>query len=160
MEDRLSCAEMLERLDTEYRQLRRTLARLTREQMLQPNVIGVWSVKDMLAHLVFWNRFPVDEVGAALCGEFFVYPTRSSDEINARAVRLFQGKSLEETLIDFERSYGEVVALIETLPDEALEQDNPPEQSLDETIHGAFANNTYEHWLIHEAQVRKWLERQ
>src|ERR671938_80477 len=41
--------------DTDTR-LELLLARLSVEQMNQPGAVGVWSVKDVLAHIAFWER--------------------------------------------------------------------------------------------------------
>jgi hypothetical protein len=51
------------------------------------------------------------------------------------------------------------VNAIEALPDDAFEDGSALEQSLGETVHGVFANNTYEHYPIHEGQLRAYAER-
>ena len=51
-----------------------------------------------------------------------------------------------------------VKGMVENLPDEAFEPGNRIEKTLNETIHGALANNTYEHWPMHEAQIRAWMD--
>ncbi len=159
MEERLSREEILSRLQSEYDRFTATLARLTPEQMLEPGAVGYWSVKDLLAHLVYWNVYPVEEIEAAVRGEAFEHPEGTGDEINARAVAQYQGFDLNAVCAAFETTYNTVYETVQQLPNEAFEPDNRIEQALDETIHGALANNTYEHWPIHEQQVREWIER-
>lgn len=158
MEDRLERREILQRLRAEHRRLSAALEQLTPAQVMQPDVVGYWSVKDVVSHLVFWNQFAVAEVNAAGSGKAHPHPPGTGDEINAQAVAEHDGRDWGEVHSQFEQSCEQVITLVETLPDEAFEPDNRIEQILEETIHGALANNTYEHWPMHEAQIRMWME--
>ncbi|MBA3871366.1 MAG: maleylpyruvate isomerase N-terminal domain-containing protein [Anaerolineae bacterium] len=157
MEERLSRQEILRRLTLEHQRLVDTFARLTPEQWIAPNVVGTWTAKDVIAHLVFWNRFPVQELRAAAKGTSVIYPEGTGDEINARAVASFQGWTAETVRSAFEQSYAELLDCVKTLPDSAFEADSLFEQALGDTVEGALANNTYEHWPVHEAQIRTWI---
>jgi hypothetical protein len=150
---------MLRRLDTEYSRLKAALARLTPEQAVTPNVVGTWSVKDVIAHLIHWTRFPVNEVKAALLGDTFIFDDRSEDEINAANVALNAHRSLEEVVAQFDTAYQNLIEFLHILPESAFEPRNTLEETLDETLHGTFANNTYEHYPIHEAQIREYADR-
>jgi uncharacterized protein (TIGR00369 family) len=156
MSERLSRKDILRRLKAEYWRLKMTLAGLTPAQMLEPNVVGMWSIQDVMAHLVFWNRYVVAELEAALQGHQYEFDHSDQDAINAKAVALYADRSLEETLADFDSAYQAVVQVVESLPERAFEPDNPLEQALEDTISGALGNNTYDHYPIHEAQIRAW----
>jgi uncharacterized protein (TIGR03083 family) len=160
MEARLSRSEILGRLEAEYQRLLDTVLSLTPAQATQPGVIGEWSVKDMLAHLIYWNMLPVNELQFALRGERFRDIDETSDQINARMVAQYRHYTLDEVLSTFANSYTLVWDTISHLPEAAFEPGNPIETALDETIHGAVANNTYEHWPIHQAQIAEWLAQQ
>jgi uncharacterized protein (TIGR03083 family) len=155
--ERLNKAQILARLHAEYEHLQATLAKLTAEQMLQPNVVGVWSVKDVTAHLVFWNRYPVIELQHALEGKPYEFDHSKLDEHNARAVAEYAGRSVQETLADFEATFRQVVQAIEALPDTAFEAGNELERILDDTVSGAFGNNTWEQYREHGDQIRGWM---
>ena len=158
MEERLPREEILRRLALEYQRLMETFARLTPEQWTAAGAVGTWTAKDVMAHLVFWNRFPVQELQAAITGEAFAHTSGTTDEINAQSVASFQGWTPEAVRSAFEHSYAEVLDCVKSLPHTAFEAGSAIEESLDETVHGALANNTYEHWPIHEAQIRAWIE--
>ncbi len=160
MEDRLSRDEILRRLSLEHQRLMDTFARLTPEQWVAAGAVGIWTAKDLLAHLVYWNHFSTDELRAAIIGTTYPHPEGTGDEINARAVASFEGWTAEAVRSAFEHSYSELITLVESLPTNAFEAGSSIEQALDETIHGALANNTYEHWPMHEAQIREWIESQ
>jgi len=158
MEERLSRDEILQRLGLEYQRLMATFARLTPEQWTEVGAVGSWTAKDVMAHLVFWNRFPVQELEAAIMGSSLAHPEGTDDEINARTVASFKDWTAEAVRSAFEHSYGELVECVKSLPKSAFEVGSPIEQALDDTVEGALANNTYAHWPIHEAQIRAWLD--
>lgn len=160
MEERLERGEILQGLRAEHRRLSATLEQLTPAQVVQPNVVGYWSVKDVVSHLVFWNQFAADEVNAAVAGKAHPHPPGTGDEINAQAVAEYDSRDWYEIFSLFEQSSEQIITLVETLPEEAFEPGNRIEQVLEETIHGALANNTYEHWPMHEAQIRAWMATQ
>jgi hypothetical protein len=156
MEERLSRAEILERLHTEYSRLMNTTAALTPEQQLEPGVVGTWSVKDVLAHLIFWTQLPVDEIEYAGRGEKYEFD--HNDDINTRTVAAYQDVPLETVMNQLNDAFERVVRLVENLPDTAFEPDNALECLLEETIAGTLNNNTYDHYALHEAQIRAWVE--
>lgn len=160
MEERLGRDEILRRLEIEHNRLMDTVYRLTLSQLAQPWVVGAWSVKDVLAHLVYWNVFVVQEIEAAVNEEAFEHPQGTTDEINARAVEQYRGFKPDVMVRMCDVTCGMVKTMMQNLPDDAFEPGNRIEQLLDETIHSALANNTYEHWPIHEAQIRAWLDTQ
>jgi uncharacterized protein (TIGR03083 family) len=157
MDTRLDKADILNLLHTEYGRLQATLAKLTPEQMLQPNVVGYWSVKDVLAHLVFWNRYPVMELQHALQGKIFEFDHSEPDRINAVAVAQYEARSLDDVKADFAETFKEIVAAIEALSDADFASSSQLEQALGDTVAEAFSNNTFEHYPLHEAQIRAWI---
>lgn len=158
MQERLSRAEILQRLDSEHNRLVATVAELTPAQMIEAGALGTWSAKDILAHLVHWTRFPTHEIKAALEGRKFDYDERHVDEINAQSVAHYRDRSPAEVLVDFERAFDQVLITVESLPDSAFEPDNALERLLDDTIAGVLNNNTYDHYALHEGHIRKWIE--
>ncbi|MEZ4669385.1 MAG: maleylpyruvate isomerase N-terminal domain-containing protein [Anaerolineae bacterium] len=160
MEERLERDTILNRIHAAHRRMTHTLDQLTPVQQVQPDVVGFWSVKDVVAHLVFWNRFAIHEVGSAQAGNVYPHPEGTPDEINERAVAEFRHQDWRDVHSLFEQSCRQLIDMVENLADDAFMEGNAIEQILDETIHGALANNTYEHWPIHEAQIRMWMEEQ
>ena len=158
MEARLPREEILRRLALEYQRLMETFARLTPEQWTAAGAVGTWTAKDVMAHLVYWNHFATDELQAAVTGSTFAHPEGTTDEINTSAVASFEGWAAEAVRSAFEHSYAELLDCVKTLPHSAFEAGSAIELALEETVHGALANNTYEHWPIHEAQIRAWIE--
>jgi hypothetical protein len=157
--ERLNRAEILQRLDAEHNRLMATVAELSPTQMVEAGALGTWSVKDILAHLVHWTRFPTHEINTALQGRKFDYDARHEDEINAQSVSHYRDRSPAEVIADFERAYDQVLILVESLPASAFEPDNELEKLLDDSIAGVLNNNTYDHYALHEGHIRAWLQR-
>ncbi|MBC8170761.1 MAG: ClbS/DfsB family four-helix bundle protein [Anaerolineae bacterium] len=159
METRLTRAQILQRLQTEYEKLQQVLTRLTTDQMLHPNVVGVWSIKDIVAHLIHWARFPVKEIGYALRGEdpSPLHDTREDNLINREVVAVSQAKALEEVLANFAQAFVEVVHTVEHLPEAAFESNGRIETLLGDSVDGTLNNNTYDHWALHREQIERWL---
>lgn len=69
MEEFVDRIELLRRLDREYRRFCNRIAPLTPEQMQTPGVVGLWSTKDLIAHLIAHEQFALRELEHALHGE-------------------------------------------------------------------------------------------
>jgi hypothetical protein len=160
METRLTRAEILQRLQSEYEKLQQVLAGLTADQMLQPNVVGIWSIKDVVAHLIHWARFPVKELGYSLRGAdpSPIHDARDDDLINGEVVVANQNKSLEEVLANFAQAFVEVITTVERLPEAAFEPKGRIETLLGDSVDGTLNNNTYDHWALHREQIERWLK--
>ncbi len=158
MDDRPSRSEIIQRIETAHDRLAMTLVPFTPNQMLESGVVSYWSVKDVLAHLITWNVLSVFEIDAAVKGQPYEYPEETRDQINARAVEQHRGFNLMFVCAEFEASYTMLWETVQKLSDEAFQPGGRIEQALGDTINGALAKNTYEHWLIHEAQIRQWIE--
>ena len=60
---------IIQLLKTERTRLESNLATLTPAQMIQPGVVGEWSIKDVLAHLADWEAHMPEWVAAARKGD-------------------------------------------------------------------------------------------
>lgn len=121
---------ILNRLHDEYETLKALIDSLAVEQMVKPNVVGTWSIKDVIAHLVYWNMLPVREIKAALNGEdpATVIAVEDDDTLheeavnktNAEVVDASLNQSVGDALADFVHSYQLVVKTVMELPDHAF----------------------------------------
>src|SRR5689334_2622685 len=96
-------AQIVTRLYTERRRLEQNLARLRRDEMLQPEVVGQWSVKDVLAHLADWQARMLVWVPAARRGERVETPEpgltwKQLDLVNQRIYEAHRDQPLEDVL--------------------------------------------------------------
>jgi uncharacterized protein (TIGR03083 family) len=163
---------LLMTIEAEYAQLEAVLAQLAPEQMTAPGVEDAWSVKDVLAHLRFWQQRMHTILEAALRGERPPRPATSleagladgpdwMDQLNARAVAAQQERPGPELLADLRRSHQATIALIDSIPEDDLRDPTRIETALNgySSLQQLIEGDTSEHYQEHSASIQAWLER-
>lgn len=88
--------------------------------------LGIWSVKDLLAHLVGWDHANLEAAGAVLEGElpgFYAYEDRDWTTYNARLVAEHKREDFEELLASAKASHRKLISFLQTIPAEEFERD-------------------------------------
>lgn len=154
-------SELLNWLQEEYRQWEAFLDQIGPERMDQPGVNGQWTMKDIVAHLTCWNRRLVAFIQAAQRGEPEPPPPwpaqlQTDDEINAWIYEANRGRPVREVLDEAQQVIQQLLAVIESLPDEVLIE---PERHLVWVGDQRFpAGEFFDHFHDeHEADIRAWL---
>jgi hypothetical protein len=96
------------------------LVGLDEAAMIRPGVQGEWSVKDLLAHLVFWEGGMVENLKRAVRGEVPQYPSGELDDINAQVFAENRQRPLEAVLAESRQSFEALLAQVQGLPEEDL----------------------------------------
>ncbi len=117
-----SKAQIVKRLHAERRRLEQNLARIKCDEMLQPGVVGEWSVKDVLAHLADWQARMSPWMAAARRGEPVETPEpgltwKQLDVLNQRIYEAHRDQSLAEVLAYFHVTYREFMEMVEAMPE-------------------------------------------
>jgi hypothetical protein len=98
---------------------------LSEEAWETPNVCGVWSTKDILAHLTSFEQVLID-VLASLSDSKRPTPTldqfRSQQTFNDEQVALRKDKPPQKVLVDYKDAFDQVVSLAKGLPSETFRQ--------------------------------------
>jgi hypothetical protein len=160
---RLRRQELLNEVRRERDALDDTLALLTPGQMTKAGVTrGGWSVKDVLAHLVEWQRMNLDWYAAGLRGEKPAMPApgftlRELPRLNEMIHRRHHRRSLQAVLRDYRSYHERVVALIEVLPDTDLVtlgrySWTGPSWTLSDYLRAS----TAAHYLWARTRIRRW----
>jgi len=88
--------------------------------------LGIWSVKDLLAHLVGWDFANVEAAQAILAGEvpaFYSCYDRNWKTLNARLVAEYKKDDYAELLSSVEDSHQELIGFLKTIPAEGFDKD-------------------------------------
>lgn len=149
--------ELLRRLDQGFVDFNALLDEIPRERLTVPGVVGAWSVKDLLAHFIAHEQRAVDEVTHALMDEPYQFDHGCNDTFNAGAVLVWRLKSYDEVYAAWQQSVEATMDFVRRLSDVDFDPEGAVVQRLDDTIDGALANNTYDHWREHAVQVEAWL---
>ncbi len=154
-------AELLRRMDRSFRYFDWVLTRVaTGVDPEVPGVTEAWSVKDVVSHLIAHEQRTIAELQHAKRGEHLAIKHEENDSFNDGAVYACRAMSFEMVCAQWRRSYQTVVEMIESLGEADFEPESMVVKALDDSIDGAVANNTYEHYDFHGAQIEAWLESQ
>ena len=159
-------SELLAAIRRDRARLDALVASVPRERMTEPTLDGARSVKDVLAHVSAWekicmalirNNTPIDPPPA---GE-----TRpSTDLINEKIYEGSRDQSLDDVITDAQRSYTDMLALVEGLTDDALAAVQGGGQEAAELMDAEgpqvaqlISENSDAHYREHIAQIERWL---
>lgn len=141
-------ASVPDQMRAEHAQLEALLAQISDEQFVQPGAIGEWSVKDILAHLTFWEQRLLAYFNGAR--ESLIQPGEEEqaaiDRINAEVFAANRDRPLAEVRAEFDSSYQQTLALADSLSAEDL---------ADEEFFGLFAGDTFEHYREHREMLEQ-----
>jgi hypothetical protein len=88
--------------------------------------LGVWSIKDLLAHLSGWdftNLAAVKDIQAGKLPEFYALYDREWKTYNAGLVAKYKRDNFDELLAFVRDSHRQLIEYLETVPAEAFEKD-------------------------------------
>lgn len=165
MAKQTSKKQLLKDIYTERRRLEKNLAVLSAEDMLEPRVTGTWSVKDILAHLVAWERLFLDWYSTGLHGGVSeTAPVgmcqKTIDALNQQIYLKNQWRSLEDILADFHTSYQEIVRVIEGIQEEEIFVQNRFHWTGKLVLADYTAGNTCNHYAWAKSQIRNWVRQE
>ena len=163
MGKRLHKAALLSEIERERAALDEALTLLTVRDMTRAGVTrGGWSVKDILAHLVEWQRMNLDWYAAGLRGERPAIPApgytlRELPRFNAMIYRKHHRRPLKAVLRDYRSFHRRVVRLIEEIPDADLVtlgrfSWTGPSWTLSDYLRAS----TAAHYLWARVRIRRW----
>jgi hypothetical protein len=131
---------------------------LTPDAMLRVGVVGLWSVKDLLAHLTAWQS----ELVTALAG--IAEPKRvphivnieDIDEWNLEQYRVNVRRDLDAVLEDFHGVHKHLVKMVEGMDDKTLNDVRRFRWMEGEPLWYLIAENGFWHEKEHADHIREW----
>lgn len=144
-------SQLLQRLDQAWQAFRASYAGLSDAQLVEPGVTGDWSVKDLIAHVTWWEEEALTHLPEVLAG---IRPPRYStryggiDAFNAQMAELKRHLSLAEVLGQMEDTHQRLVAYLQEVPEEHFVQESRFRRRL--------RLDTYSHYPIHTQAIRAW----
>lgn len=150
-----------------YRQWQELLASLSEEQVTQPVEPSNWTVKDLVAHLWFWQQATVARMEAALEDRepdypewwelFSPDPNEDVDRTNAWNYHKSLEKSWPVVYSDWKTQFGHYLELARHIPEDDLF--TPGRYSwMGENALSASSLGTLDHHREHYAEVNEWLK--
>ena len=117
--------QIIRRLQTERKRLEQNLARLSQDRMVEPGVVGEWSVKDILAHLADWEAHMPVWMAAARSGDPVAeiedgLDWKQFDAFNQRIYERHRDQTLEDVLAYFHETHRQFMEMVEAMPGEEM----------------------------------------
>ncbi len=163
MDKRLTTAELLDIMRTARSDWEALLAEVGEARLTEPGVADDWSLKDIIAHLTYYETWATDCLLAIRHGEPLPkseYKGLSMDERNARVYERNRALTLADVLHNSQISFQRSIESVQGLHDADLyDLEFTRAAGVDWSVHDLLAGDTYEHYQEHTASVRAWLER-
>lgn len=152
--------ELLALMQATRQELEDLLAQLDPVAMSQPGVTGDWSVKDMLAHIAWYQAEEAEFFGETGVAASPLWAT-PQDARNELLFTQNHDRPLDSILAEFRSAFAGFLSVVEGLSDAELNQPGRfPDTSADRLPWQAIAVHSYEHDREHIALIRQWLENQ
>ncbi len=147
-------AALIDKVEAAWADFHASYAGLSDDDLLIPGVTGDWSIRDLIAHVAWWDAEAIAHLPTVLASDT---PPRYSvtyggiDAFNALKTKEKAGLSLDEVRAEAEETHQRLLAYLRSVPPEALKGNAKVTHRL--------RLDTYGHYPIHAADIRRWRER-
>jgi hypothetical protein len=163
MGNHLTVAQLLEEMRMARSNWEALLAEVGEARLTEPGVEGDWSLKDIMAHLTYFETWAADNVLAFRRGEPQPQPEYKGlevDEENARIYERLRSKSLPQVLQESQASFQRSIEAVQGLRDVDLyDPEFTRVPDADWTVFDLIEGDTFGHYNDHRASVQAWLDR-
>ncbi len=163
MDNQLTTAQLLELMRAARSNWEALLTEVGEARLTEPGVEGDWSLKDIIAHITYFETWAADNVMAFRSGEprpQSEYQGLDVDEENARIYERIRSKSLSQVLQESQASFQRSIEAVQGLRDEDLYDPKFTRvPDADWTVFNLVEGDTFEHYNDHIKSVRAWLDR-
>jgi hypothetical protein len=143
--------QLLDRLDSAWVEFQASYAGLSNSLLTEPGVVGDWSVKDVIAHVTWWEEEALRHLPPIISGE---RPPRYSatyggiDAFNAMMAEQKRDLSLSDVLTQQADTHRRLIEFIQGVPDDQFARETRFRRRL--------RLDTYGHYPIHTTSIREW----
>ncbi len=144
-------SQLLKRLEKAWQALEASYAGLSDLEMMEPGVTDSWSVRDIIAHVTWWEEEALTHLPLILEGE---KPPRYSvtyggiDAFNALMTEKKRNLSLSEVLRQRNDTHRRLIDLIQGVPEDQFIRETRFRRRL--------RLDTYSHYKKHAEGIRSW----
>jgi hypothetical protein len=151
-------ATFLEKLQSAHAEWEALLNEVGEARMLQSGATGEWSVKDVIAHIMWCEREMVSLCQARALTDSDLW-TLPEDESNAIMISCYRDHSLQDVLAEERQVYEQLLDEVRKLSDEDLNDSRRfRKMPADWVPWEVIAGNSFKHYQDHILPVRAWLD--
>lgn len=155
--------ELLDELEDGRVELAELLEDLPDTALLEPGVVGDWSIKDTLAHLTFWEGQLVTLLFQAQRGvdkpSTVHFGKETTDEVNQRIYEASKERPLERIWADWEGVRRQTIRRVSEMSEQDLNDPRRYAWLEDQPLYEWVLNDSCGHEAGHADQIRVWLEK-
>jgi len=143
--------QVIEKVEKAWADFHQAYNGLAPEQMIQPGVDGVWSVRDLLAHVSWWEDELLIHLPEILQG---IRPQRYSvlyggiDAFNALMTEKWAALTLAEVQRKVMETHAKVITYLQSVPEEEFKSGS--------RFRRRILLDTYGHYPYHAKSIRDW----
>lgn len=145
--------QLLKQLEKAWTALKESYAGLSDSQLMEPGVMGDWSVKDILGHVTTWEEEALKYLPLILTGG---RPPRyiqfgGIDAFNAQMAEQKRDMALSDVLRQLDETHRRLLDYLQSVPEEHF--------TLETRFRRRLRLDTYSHYPLHAMAIRQWRER-
>ena len=143
--------QLLNRLDSAWAPFQASYAGLPTSLLTEPGVTGDWSVKDIIAHVTWWEKEALRHLPSIIEGE---RPPRYSeayggiDAFNAMMAEQERDLSLSDVLAQQDDTHRRLIEFIQSVPEDQFARETRFRRRL--------PLDTYSLYPVHTRAIREW----
>lgn len=146
--------ELLNRIGKSWEEFRTSYDGLSDAELMEPGVTGAWSVKDIIAHVTWWEQEALTHLPFILTGG---KPPRYSvlyggiDAFNRKMTELKQNLSLGQVKKEGDTTHLRLLKFLQNVPEDQIVGETRFRRRL--------RLDTYGHYPKHAEAIRRWRKR-
>lgn len=147
-------AALIDKVETAWADFHAAYAGLSDDDLLIPGVTGDWSIRDLIAHVTWWDAEAIAHLPTVLAGNI---PPRYSvtyggiDAFNALKTEEKRDLTLDEVRAEAKATHQRLLDYLRSIPPKALKGNSKFTHRL--------RLDTYGHYPTHAADIRRWRDR-
>lgn len=155
--------QLLADIERERLGLEHLLTTVPAEQMTQPDIVGHWSIKDVIAHLIAWHQLCIGWYTMGIGGGHPELPAkgfnwRQLPQLNQHMYEQYRELDLSSVFEQFRTSCREMDQFIERLSEEELFTPNTYAWTGSHALISYITPNTSEHYHWALQEIRKGIK--
>jgi hypothetical protein len=147
--------QLLDKINLTWIDFKASFDGLSEAQLLEPDVTGSWSVKDILAHVSTWEEEAIKYLPSIMHG---IRPPRYADlyggidAFNAKMTEAKRQLTLVDVLRQLNDTHQRLVDVIQRAPDDQI--------ATETRFRRRIRLDTYSHYPVHTRAILEWREAQ
>jgi hypothetical protein len=154
--------ELLKALITTREEFRQAVEDLPDEALLEPGVVGSWSIKDIMAHIMLWESELVKllwEIQQGRKPTTIHFQNQDIEETNIRWQQENKDRPLDIVLEDFEGVRRQTMRRLEAITNNDLSDPRRFPWLKNKPLSKWIENDTFGHESEHIAQIKAWRDK-